>query len=95
MALGRGRGGNGIRFLFALSSLDRLFVFVKFEVLRAIGPFLKERVVRLASGEECESGKKPTTGGITVTYWFHLLVIPCSDLLAYAKLNLQTTAPRD
>ena len=32
MALGRGRGENSIRFLFALSSLDCFLAFVKFEV---------------------------------------------------------------
>jgi hypothetical protein len=51
--------GDSIRFLFALSSLDGLFVFVKFEIRRALGQYFEP------SCEECVSGTGPTTGSIT------------------------------
>jgi hypothetical protein len=43
---------------------------------------------------KCESGKKPALGCTTLRIGVPILLTPCGNLLARAKLNLQTIASR-
>jgi len=64
-----------------------------------IGGKLKWTFQSLARGlrtrdAKCESGKKPALGCTTLRIGVPILLTPCGNLLARAKLNLQTIASR-